>query len=1011
MKRGVTVIKSYLLVSILLMLGYSFSLHAEKMDLEAHDLVIEKLESSLNTISSNDQNIDSIGLRLQLANLYSDKARLLLIEEGHRPCDNCLKSKQFRQKAINLYKGILGKLNGNESDQVSLQLAHLLETTDQSKEALNIYNNLISKNNSNKKTLAQAYSKRAGNYFADGKFDQALADFQVVLKMSPEQERGATLHKIAWAYYNKGEIDLAIAKLLTILKNETLLKQSTEEGYQYSEGFHSEVAHDLALFMAKNKITSTSLDQLVAVSPREDVISNLLYLGDEAERVGQTEGAPLAWERALKMEGFPSEKKLPVLISIARYHRDNFRYPKANNFFLQALELAQSTYGSSLGTEKCEAICAEHSRSLKQFLTQWEKQAVKLTKPQGVKDSQMALIQAYEIYHKFQNNDYETQLWLGQLSQKIKQREPARKAYSRAADLIANSANKDSASSKKLLESSLLAEIELAESSSNPTYRFEAYEHYLKLNPTGPASASVRYQRAKLFYDQGKVDRAYALFDEIVSDEKFTKSDLKLKSAHLALDSLVLLKEIETLEQKSLEYGTRFPKERTEFHKISRKAGLQIVRLLATKKASVSEAEKALAKLETVTMHGSDANETKSYLRMKIDLATKAQNWESAQLNITKYLARTDLTESEKAWAFNKRLAMAELLLDFRLAYQTILKLNLAKSSSPKDLLKGALLAELNKADARPWLEKVIISKAATREQIQLAKAQLIRLAKNPWKALHTHASSLSSYPSLMAGLALECFDQDANFTEARWVLGIRGVKSTWAGQTLQRILSLNDLQIKAQAVSQLRLNSRTDVLIASTLRQRMKSLADLKNSLRAAQRQQDWTLQVIAAALLRNENQRLAKDIELLPIPKRLNESERKMYSNELIAQASPFKKTAAELDLFLTSSWQDERYINLLLQKIEINDRIRSLLMNELRSLAAFAPASLVKNIKAKLAEFKSRPTNKEITSTQDELRKDPFDLGLQEQLISMEKKRGNQSMVVFLQARINSIKGGQL
>jgi hypothetical protein len=83
----------------------------------------------------------------------------------------------------------------------------------------------------------------------------------------------------------------------------------------------------------------------------------------------------------------------------------------------------------------------------------------------------------------------------------------------------------------------------------------------------------------------------------------------------------------------------------------------------------------------------------------------------------------------------------------------------------------------------------------------------------------------------------------------------------------------------------------------------------------------------------------------------------------------------------------------------------------MNELRTLASVAPSSTVSSIKSVLDDLKEQPSRKDVASTQKQLRQDPLDLGLQNELLGMEKKLGNHSMVVFLQSRNESIKGGLL
>lgn len=991
--------------------GFSPGALAEKMSLEAHDLVIEKLESSLKVFGNNDQNVDSGGLKLQLANLYSEKARLLLVEEGHRGCQNCLDSIAFREKSIALYRKILPQLAGLQRSEVSLQLAYLLESRNLTKESLKIYNQLIADKTTDQKSKAQAYAKRASLLFQKGDFDKALADFEMASKLSPSDEKGSYLHKIAWIYFNKGEVDRSIKTLYVILKNEDLLKQATEDGWQYSEGFHSEVVRDLATFMAKDRITESSLEQFVAVNLPNEVSINLLFLGDEAERVGQPDGAVMAWEYALTTEGLSNEKKFPLILRIARHHRDNHRYQNANRYFAQVLQLARTQNGSKLGASGCENSCAEQTKDLKQFLAQWEKSTLKLTKVEKKRESQLNLLKAYELYHSTINSDFETHLWQGQLAIKLKQSDLGRRSFSRAADLIAKMNLKNKNSSVPLLNSALLAEIELAEEQANPETKMEAYNHYLELLPKGPASDNVRYQQAKVLYDQSQIKKAFELFDGILEDQSFKNSDLKLKSANLALDSLVLLKDIEKLEKKSLEYSQIFPKEANQFHQISRKAGLQIVTTLATKDASVSSAEAALLKLETVTLKATQKDEYRNYLKMKIDLALKAQRWQTAQVTLGQFIRLPGLSESDRTWALGKKLALAELLLDFKQAYQIILQMGYSKSTRLEELVKGALLAELAKENVVPWLERVIRAPKVSQKQATSARAKLIKLSRSPWKTLHTQARMMTSQPSIFADTALDCFAKDPNLSEALWALDQHGVKTTWAGRALQRSIDLNSLRSLSSRIRAQRLNSRNDMLLASSLKNRIKDLAEIKSQFVLAQKKDEWIIAIVAASNLKIENERLAKEIEGLPIPRKLKATEKQLYQNELFKQAIPFKKTSEELAQFLEQAWKHSPYLELFIQQIESSDSTRNVLLSQLKTLMAVAPSSVARDLNSRLTDLGDKPSNTDIISTQAQLRRDPFDLQLQERLLLMEKKRGNQSMVVFLQARGTSLKGGQL
>ncbi len=1002
---------------------------AEKMDLEAHNLVIEKLETSLKKIDPKDKSINLMSLKIQLANLYSEKARLLFIEEGNKSCHNCLQSQSFKKKAITLYSEIQPQLKNADGGEVSLQLAYLLEEN-QIEKSIKIYQSLIEQKNLSDDVRSKALNKRASYYFKQGLFDKALSDYESILRLNTKESFGPIYHKIAWAKYNKGDVDDAIRDLKLILNNQDMMSLNSSSGKEFSDSFHREVARDLALFMAKADLNQSSLQQLIKLTPEDDIANNLLFLGEESERIGHSQNASFAWEWVLANQKLTDEKKAELLLSLAKHHLNHNHFEKAYQSFNESLSLLKISKNNETPA----------SSNYKQFLVTWEKLGQKLTSSSELKNSQNLLIKSYESYLKVIDTDFEVYLWLAQLATKVSQNNAALIAYGKAADIIAKklaettaneSSNRTTAKSdeqirlQKILNGTLHTEISLTELTSNADLKLKAYEHYLKLNPQGSEAAYVQYQKAKLFYDTNQYQKSFELFNAIASDSRFSDQDLKLKSAHLALDSLVFLNETAKVETTALTYSQTFPKQTTDFRKISYNAGMKQVQTLAFKNASTSNnktktidvreqiaaSSQALAKLKNLPEPPKDSKEYKTHLRAKIDLAIQSQDWGTALESIKDYTRIKNLKASEVEWSLNKKLSISELLLDFKTAFATVHELQFEKSKDPNQLLKAALLAELTSMPVKPWLERVIRSPKSSSMQKTLARVQMVRLSERPWKTFHQVAAGIQNHPDIFANLALECFNSEPLMQEAQWALRFPGVRSTWEGKSIQRYLDLGKLKSKLKVVSQTELNTRSTALLASGLKFRVKNLMEIQALFKAAQKSQDWTLQVVAAQGLQAENSRLAFEIEKLPTPKGLKEKEKKQYLKELANEAKPFHQAAQELNAFLEKTWMHKDYISFLIKRIENSVRTRGILMNELRAIASSAPKSLTNDIQSQLNELKDLPSNSEISNLQLELRKDPFDLNLQKQLMTMEKKRGNQSMVVFLEARNQSLKEGHL
>lgn len=1027
-------IKIFSFVFLMTLICFDFA-SAEKMDLEAHNLVIEKLESSMKKINSNDKGINLISLKIQLANLYSEKARLLFIEEGNQSCNHCLQSQSFKKKAIDLYLEILPELKNSDGGEVSLQLAYLLEEN-QSEKSFKIYNNLIDQKNINDQVRSKALNKRASYYFKQGMFDNAIKDYMTILQIKTTESKGPVLHKIAWAKFNKGEVDEAIRDLKLILKNQELMSLNSSTGKEFSDSFHREVARDLTLFMAKIEVNTKSIQELLDLTPEEDIVDNLLFLGEESERVGNSQNASTAWEWVLSNHKLSDEKKSALYLNLAKHHLNQNRFQNAFTSYNESLNFLNKQ-----GFDKNNSNIRSGYR---QLLMQWEKVTHKLTKSsknsnsENYKISQTMLVKTYEVYLKYFDNDYEAHLWLGQLASQINSNSLALVAYGKAADLIADKIveNQNSHSSngdiqknqvnlKKLLSGSLNSEIRLTEVTSDQNLKLKAYDHYLKLNPQGEEKCPVQYQKAKLFYDTNQYQKSFELFNDIALDSTFENSDLKIKSAHLALDSLSFLKKYEDIEITSLKYSKIFLKENPklyyndskEFESISYNAGMKQVQNLAfksnkeLKSTNTSDSNKALAKLMSLPTPSKDSAKYKNHLKAKIDLALEAQDWGVAIEAINEFSHLKIIKNNEREWALNKKLSISELLLDFNSSYKTILELQYDKSKNPDHLLKSALFAELTDHPIQPWLEKVIKSPQSTPLQKVLARVQLVRFSEKPWKTLRQQASYIKSYPELFAQIGLECFNSEPIKEEALWILKTPGILSTFEGQTIQRYLDIGSIKLRIKNLSENHLMTKSVALIASQLKNRVQSLSNLQFQFQKAQKNNDWTLQVILANVLKVENERLAIEIEKLPPPKKLKEKQKKEYQLALSKEAKPFLLASKQLDQFLEKTWKQKEYIQFLINRIENNSRTRGLLMNELRSIASVAPKYLVSEIQSRLDELKSTPSKSEISHLHSELRQDPFDLELQKRLVSLEKKRGNHSMVVFLEARNQNFKEGHL
>ena len=217
---------------------------AEKMDESTHSLVIDKLERAMDLMDKDAP--ERTGVQLRLADLYAERARLKLIEEGKKSCDNCEGSKADRTKALAYYKDAFPKTKGDDQGKILVQMAHLNNLNGENGKAQNIYDDVIKKG---RKTYTSPVVGSA--FFNTAKFNSAKANsskpksnYEKSLK-EEIPNRGFVEYRLAWCEFNLGHPDVASQKLIKILSTPEFSSDAT---------FKEDVSRDLPVFIAHTEV-------------------------------------------------------------------------------------------------------------------------------------------------------------------------------------------------------------------------------------------------------------------------------------------------------------------------------------------------------------------------------------------------------------------------------------------------------------------------------------------------------------------------------------------------------------------------------------------------------------------------------------------------------------------------------------------------------------------------------------------------------------------------------------
>jgi hypothetical protein len=928
----------------------ALSVQAEKLNLESQTTLIKKIESTLVKLKPSDKSIDQLGLKAQLANLYSEQARLLIIEEGKVNCDGCQGSHKAREKSIQLYKEVLPGIQGDFKAGVALQLAHLYELLDQHQSAIGLYDDIIknSRHDISKSFIGKAFVNRGNAFFRKGQFIPAQKDFRDALTLIRPEEKGGVLHKIAWTYFNQGEIAIAITQMKSLLSQDKYLQQVSSQGYQYSESLHTELAHDLALFMAKSDITIENVKQLVKLTPKTSNTDNLLFLGDELDRLDNVGGAIIVWKYALILPEFPNEKKPIVRVKTAKYYRERKQFDIAFKEFHQSLE----------DQNLCKAdVCSEYPPLAKNYLTSWDK-LIKARSNKVNGESARSLLQSYQDYNNHYPTEIQTLMWQAQLARDISQKQLAMESYHQAADLAA------SQNQNKLIEESLLAEMDLAEKINSVQGKILAYNHYITLLPKGSQIWLVKFSLANAYYDQRKYQDAADIYTIIAHkcDCKNKKDSIDLKSAHLELDSLAKIDLPERIETVAKEYALLFPKDKLVFYKIARTAGLKLAFRLASSREA-SDITNASRKINGIPMLGANKEEQSAYYKLKLQLD--------------------------------------ELTLDFESAYKTSLILAMDKSRNPADLIKVLTLAELSNHSDDMLIEKVIRMKSPIGDK-KIAYVLKIRKAANPWPIIEKYSSVFRMDSELYSDLLIEAFTKTKNFAVVERFIRDASVVKTSDGQTLWRMVFLKKVGAAAQNLQAFRLNSSSDRMLANTFKKRLALLKDLQKKVKNADQMRDWTAQVISRSIYRTENLNLANEIQKLPVPKSLKNSEKDQYREGLVRQAKPFVSEAVLVSQQMDELWQDEASVAALLEDLKTQLEYRMVFVSEAKAVSAYAPDNIRSQLLKAINDVPVAPSIDQIKKARAEVSADPYNDSAIAELIKIEKTAGHKMMVAYLEGR---------
>jgi hypothetical protein len=973
---------------------------AVRMDETTHDMVIHRLELGIDGME--DSAPERNGIILRLGDLYADRARLKSMNEVQDNCKDCHGALDDRKKAIALYQQGLKAADKSDQGKYLLQIAHLYALNDEAAKAAGLYAQILKAKRSaySSEVRAIAFTSVAEAEFRAAKFKEALRDFRAARKEGLKI-KALVEFRIAWCQLNLGNNVEATQGLIRLLHSPDLLATQTTDGKTVDATFVQDISHDLAIFLAHGEVGPRQIDLLKELSPAEVRKSNLHLLATETDRLGKKSTSLIVWAAYVDLVDVTPAEKLEVQTRVAQISYDMDKQESAANAFEKALQLWRKDGCSDAAT------CDELKQRLRKFVIGWHK--AQSEHPTA------NLLRTYTAYVEAFPNDTEMLHWAGIIAKGLKQPAKAadlfhRAAVQAAAELQKNPTNKEM---QTIFDSSLLTEIEMAEASKDIKAREQAYNFYLQVNPNGSQAFEVRYQRAHVFYDSNRFQEAFSEFHYLASQPaNAAHHDLQVKSADLALDCLVALKDDQSLQVRGLEYARAYPERKTEYLNISRKATMNLVaqNINSNKTATQSDYKASLAALGDGHLENADDKEKIKFYKDKLVIAQKALNLPAVRGTAEKLLAVKSLNAEDREWTMAQQVWAAELELNFNQAYQIAQNLKMKDLSRADRELRLALLAELAGLPTRKHHE-AYLHLATNLRSANLVRITMIKGSSRPWQQLDQQLRYLKQTPDLLAPLALEVFAQHKDFVRAQKLIKTTRIAQYPDGQTLQRHLDLNEFANFDHKISSQRIISRSDKQLKKTLKERMALVDQSEKRTQTAFRRHDWTLQVLGLTQLARENRRLARDILSLPVPRQLSAQDRMKYQQLVRNQSQPYLARAEKIDGELNQMWSQSNSVqNLQNAYMTATSDLQKLYRDEIVPLAQSAPLSAKNRLRNLLNTPYRRPSQRDIMVARHELQGNPFDLDKAEHLRELENQGGHPAMVAYLDERIAQIKKGK-
>lgn len=933
------------------------------------------------------------GVLLRLADLHAERARQLSMKEIADGCVVCKAGDKDREKALLYYSEALTKVSAGTAAKVHLQMGHLYELQGRNELAENSYQAMLG-TSSSPVEMAEAHLSLAEMAFRKSEFQKAQELYEKVLVTEGASSQGLAAYRKAWCAFRLGNMEGSISQLQEILKNPKLQSRMSSARGVADVQFLEEVSRDMATFMAARGVKDTDAETLYSLSPQQFKLQQVTLLARETLRLGQKEAALKVWDFVYQKQS-DAKMRLEAQTRIAQLNFDLKNIPAAVKAYQLGLGLWSAT--------DCTLIsCEESAKALRQFVVGWNR--IENSKPSA------ELLNAYDEYFKVFANEEDMYVWGSQAAAQAGNYAQASTWTALANKIIVSkyTVEKDSTQQKiqaEKLEKNLLLGIENAEKSKDEKLLQAAQNDYLMMSVLKQKSFDVQYQKAYAVYQKGEYAAAAEQLKDLALHGQGPQQ-IKIQSAELALDALVMLKDDARIQSWSAEFATKLPEKKGEFMQIHQKS-------ILTQSAKLAEVspDQALMALAGFNMAAATSEDRKTYLKNKILLNEKLNKITQARVATEDLLREPSLSSEEREFALGRKVWFAELELDFATALKAAEQMKFSALSQDEKVLKLAMYSEL--ADQSPAVYySQYLKQSKDDEKKALIATQLIRLSKSPVKDLDLYKPYFKNNAGLYARVALDVYAITHDKKVLEKALKDKGSAKQDAFVMIEKILILDDVKVLSKEIASHAIDTKNQKTIAVGLKSRIKLLEKIDSVANRAIATGDWSSQLLALDLVAKENARFYNEALALPMPAGLTPEQETEYLTILSQQVAPNQNTATMAETKVKEFWSQKSALETYKSFAANNYNWAKYIATEVEALAAIAPEDQKASWSAAATEIKvaegslQKPSIVELEQARTNLKQNPFAVSAIEQAIVVEKKAQRKSMVEYLEGRLATL-----